>query len=149
MIARQSEPRERLVAASPVGKLRSHQLAAKLAVMAGLYIATYHFFSVEGVSGGETRSFSVDITESCMRGTYHPPVFEVREGDRIVLTVTSLYAGALYIHGMERELNLTPGSEARITFTAEYAGRYYLHLHGDDEDHDHAEVAVLDVGPRS
>jgi hypothetical protein len=123
-------------------------VAGTVVVLVGLYIATKHIFSIEGARPEQARAFSVDIAESCLQGTYEPPVFEAREGDRIVLTVTSLYSGALYIHGMERELRLTPGSEATITFTAEYAGRYYLHLHGEDEEHAHAEVAVLEVAPR-
>jgi hypothetical protein len=67
-----------------------------------------------GVTADQTRAFSVDIGESCLQGTAEPPVFEAREGDSIVLTATSLYSGALYIHGMEKELKGTPGSEARI-----------------------------------
>ncbi len=156
MIDRQSDATEGLAAASSIGSSGIHLPSlVKPAVMAGtvvvlvaLYVVTKHFSSIEGVTAAQTRVFSVDITESCLRSTGKQPVFEAREGDRIVLTVTSLFSGALYIHGMEKELNLTPGSEARITFTAESAGRYYLHLHGEDEDHAHAEVAVLEVAPR-
>lgn len=155
MIARDSDGMEEFAAVRSAGIGINRLRLAKLAVLAGtvvmlvgLYIATKQFFSIEGVTAEQTRAFSVDIEESCLQGTAEPPVFDAREGDRIVLTVTSLYAGALYIHGMEKELNLTPASEARITFTAEHAGRYYLHLHGEDKDHAHAEVAVLEVAPR-
>jgi hypothetical protein len=155
VITRQSDGFEQLAAASSCGMGIRHPRLAKLALLAStalvlvvLYIATKHFLSIEGVTAEQTRAFSVDIGESCLQGTAEPPVFDAREGDRIALTVTSLYSGALYIHGMEKELNLTPGSEARITFTAEHAGRYYLHLHGEDQDHAHAEAAVLEVAPR-
>lgn len=155
MIARQSDSMEELAAANSPGigihhprLVRRALLASTAVVLVGLYIATKHFLSIEGVTTEQTRAFSVDIGESCLQGTAEAPVFDAREGDRIVLAVTSLYSGALYIHGMEKELNLTPGSEARITFTAEHAGRYYLHLHGEDQDHAHAEVAVLEVAPR-
>lgn len=155
MIAPQSDCLEGLAAASSPATLGiRHPRLAKLAlsagtamVLVGLYIGTRHFFT-ESVTAEQTRAFNVDIAESCLQGTNDPPVFEAREGDRIMLTVTSLYSGALYIHGMEKALNLTPGSEARITFTAEYAGRFYLHLHSENEDQLHAEVAVLEVAPR-
>jgi len=152
VIAQQSDGIEELAAASSSGigihRSRLAILASTAVVLVGLYMATKHFLSIDSTSAEQTRAFSVDIGEACLRGTAEPPVFDAREGDRIVLTVTSLYSGALYIHGMERELNLTPGSEARITFTAEHAGRYYLHLHREDPDHAHAEVAVLEVAPR-
>jgi len=146
---------EKFAAASSGRIGNNHLRLAKLALFAGtavmlvgLYVASKQFLSIEGVTPEQTRAFSVDIEEDCLQGTADPPLLHARECDRIVLTVTSLYAGALYIHGMEKELNLAPGSEARITFTAEHAGRYYLHLHGEDKDHTHAEVAVLEVAPR-
>jgi len=156
VIAQQSDGMQEFAAASPGGigihhlrLARRALLASTAVVLVGLYVATKHFLSIEGgVAAEQTRAFSVDIGESCLQGTAEPPVFDAREGDRIALTVTSLYSGALYIHGMEKELNLTPGSQASITFTAEHAGRYYLHLHGDDEDHAHAEAAVLEIAPR-
>jgi hypothetical protein len=156
MIARQPDVEKGLDATGSMGVFGIHHAGlAKLAVVAGtaamliaLYIPTRHLLTIEGDIAEQTRAFSVDIAESCLQGTAEAPVLEAREGDRIVLIVTSLYAGALYVHGMEKELNLTPGSEARITFTVEHAGRYYLHLHGEDEGRTHAEVAVLEVTPR-
>ena len=155
MTARQSDGMAEFAAARSAGIGNHHLRLAKLALLAGtavvlvgLYIATKYFLSIEGVIAEQTRAYSVDIGESCLQGTAELPVFDAREGDRIVLTVTSLYSGALYIHGMERELSLTPGSEATIAFSAQHAGRYYLHLHGEDENHTHAEVAVLEVAPR-
>jgi hypothetical protein len=63
-----------------------------------------------------------------------------------VLTVTTIYPGQLYIHGIEQATNLTPGSETKVAFTAAPSGRYFLHLHGKDDSH--TEVAVLEVAPR-
>lgn len=122
--------------------------AGTAVVLVGLYIGTKHFFSFEGVVAEQTRAYSLNIGQSRLHGTVELPIFQAREGDRIVLTVTTLYAGKLYIHGMEKEFNLTPGAKTTFTFTAKHAGRYYLHLHGDDEDHAHVEAAVLEVSPR-
>jgi hypothetical protein len=146
---------EGLATTSSTGIFRiAHLGLAKLAVITGtaailvsLYIGTKHFLSIEDAGGEQTRTYSLDISESCLNGA-EAPVLEAREGDRIVLKVTSLYPGDLYLHGLETETNLVPGSETSITFIAAPAGRYYLHLHGQDEDHAHAEVAILEIAPR-
>jgi hypothetical protein len=130
------------------GLARLAVILGTAAALVGLYAGTKHFLVDESSGAGQTRAYSLDIGEACMNGTDPPPLFVAREGDRIVLTVTSLYSGELYMHGMEKEINLTPGSETTIIFTARPAGRYYLHLHGDGEDHAHAEAAVLEVAPR-
>jgi hypothetical protein len=156
MIARQPGIMEGLAATNSTGNSGiRHPGLARLAIMAGttavlvgLYAGTKHFFSIESFGAEQTRAYSLDIGESCLHGTEPPPLFEAREGDRVVLTVTSLYAGELYMHGMEKEISLTPGSETTVVFIAGHAGRYYLHLHGDGEDHAHAEAAVLEVAPR-
>lgn len=156
MITGQPDGIERLPAASSIGRSEIQNLKlAKLAIVAGtaamlvgFYIGTQRFFSIESSAAEQTRAFSIDISEHCMEGTVQPPLFEAREGDRIVLTVTSLYSGELYIHGLEEKTNIIPGAETAFRFTAAHAGRYYLHLHGEGEDHAHAELAVLEVAPR-
>lgn len=119
-----------------------------VAMLVGLYVGTKHFLAVENFGAEQSRVFQIDIGEACMHGDIPPPVFEARQGDRIVLAVTSLYSGELYLHGLETEVNIVPGAENTITFTAEHAGRFYLHLHGNGEDHVHTELAVLEVAPR-
>ena len=128
---------------------------AKLAIVAitavmlvGLYIGMKQFLSIESFAAGQSRTFHIDISEACLHGTEPPPLFEAREGDRVVLAVTSLYSGELFLHGLEREVNIVPGAENTITLTAEHAGRFYLHLHGNGKDHNHIELAVLEVAPR-
>jgi hypothetical protein len=155
-IAGQPDGEDGRVASGSAGNSEIHHLKlAKLAIVAGaavmlvgLYIGTKHFFSIESLAAEQARAYHVDIGESCLRGAEPPPVFEAREGDRIVLTVTSLYSGELYLHGLEEETNIVPGAETTVTFTAAHAGRYYLHLHGGDEDHAHTELAVLEIAPR-
>lgn len=146
------------VAASFAGNSENHHVKVarftKLAIAAfsavmlvGLYVGTKHSFAI-GSFAEQSRVFHLDIGEACLHSTEPAPVFEAREGDSIVLAVTSLYSGALYLHGLEKEINLAPGAETTVTFTAEHAGRFYLHLHGNDEEHAHVELAVLEIAPR-
>ena len=157
--AGQSDGVEGLAAASLAGDPKINPIKvprfAKLAIAActaimlvGLYIGTKRSFAIASFDAEQSRVFHLDISETCLRGTEPPPVFEAREGDHVALAVTSLYPGALYLHGLETEVNLVPGAETTVTFTAEHAGRFYLHLHGKDEDHAHIELAVLEVTPR-
>jgi hypothetical protein len=158
-IAGQPDGVEGLAAASVADNSEIHHVKvakfAKLAIAAGtavilvgLYIGTKQFLSIESFAAEQSRTFHIDIAESCLHGTEPPPVFKAREGDHVALAVTSLYSGELFLHGLETEVNIVPGAENTITFTAEHAGRFYLHLHGKDEDHAHIELAVLEVAPR-
>lgn len=132
-----------------VAKFARLAIAAITAVLlVGLYIGTKQLLSIESFATGQSRTFHIDISEACLHGTVQPPLFEARQGDRVVLAVTSLYSGELFLHGLEREVNIVPGAENTITFTAEHAGRFYLHLHGNGKDHNHIELAVLEVAPR-
>jgi hypothetical protein len=132
-----------------VAKFARLAIAASTVVMlVGLYIGTKQFLSIESFAAEQSRTFRIDISEACVHGTEPPPVFEAREGDHVVLAVTSLYSGALFLHGLEKEVNLVPGAVNTITFTAEHAGRFFLHLHGNGKDHAHIELAVLEVAPR-
>jgi hypothetical protein len=156
MIARQRDVMDGLAATGSTGISGIHRLRlARFAIMAGaavalvgLYIGTRHFFSIESVAGEQSRVYHLDIGESCLKDGFEVPVFEAREGDRVMLTVTSLYAGELYLHGLEQETGLIPGSETTVTFAAAHAGRYYFHLHGKGENPSHAEAAILEVAPR-
>jgi hypothetical protein len=127
-------------------------VAGAALALAGLYAGTKHFLSIEDAAGQsralQSRAWRLDIGESCLNGTAEAPLLEARAGDRVALTITSLYSGEFYLHGLEKEIGLAPGAETTVTFTAAHAGRYYLHLHGVDADHPHAEVAVLEVAPR-
>jgi hypothetical protein len=132
-----------------VAKFAKLAIAAATAVLlVGLYIGTKHFFSIGNFAAERSMVFQIDIGEACLRGTEPPPVFKAQQGDRVVLVVTSLYSGELFLHGLETQVNIVPGAENTITFTAEHAGRFYLHLHGNDADHVHTELAVLEVMPR-
>jgi hypothetical protein len=122
--------------------------ATTVVLLAGLYVGVKYSYATGTFTAGQSRTFHIDVSEACIHGTEPAPVFEARQGDHVVLAVTSLYTGGLYLHGLETEVDIAPGMETTITFTAEHAGRFFLHLHGNDEDHTHAELAVLEVAPR-
>lgn len=133
----------------PLMLVKATVIVCATIALAGLYIGTKYWFAGEDFAGVATRVFPLDIAESCLNRVEPPPVFEAREGDSIVLKVTSLYAGELYLHGLETESSIKPGLETTVSFTAVHAGRYFLHLHGnDDDDQMHAELAILEVSPR-
>lgn len=155
-IAGQPDGMEGLAAASVADNSEIHHAKFAKAVIAvctvvmlvGLYVGAKQFLSMESFAAEQSRTFHIDIGEACLHGTEPPPVFNAREGDHVVLAVTSLYSGELFLHGLETEVNIDPGAENTITFIAKHAGRFYLHLHGNDEDHTHTELAVLEVAPR-
>lgn len=154
MIAGQRDGMDGLAVATVAPRFRSLMLVKSAVIvctgiaLVGLYAGTKYFFSSDNFAGVESRVFVLDIAESCLNRVDPPPVFEATEGDSIVLKVTSLYSGELYLHGLESESSIKPGAETTVSFTAVHAGRYFLHLHGDDEDQMHAELAVLEVAPR-
>ena len=134
--------------AASAGFARIAIAAITVIVLVGLYIGMKYSYATGNVAAEQSRVFHIDVSEACLHGTEPPPVFEARQGDHVVLAVTSLYPGGLYLHGLETEVDIAPGMETKITFTAEHAGRFFLHLHGNDEEHTHTELAVLEVAPR-
>ena len=77
-----------------------------------------------------------------------PAVLDVVEGDAVTLSVLSDASATLHVHEYEQEfiVPLTPGEEARATFTAARAGRFPVHVMGIDPLH--PEVAALQIHPR-
>jgi hypothetical protein len=132
-----------------VARFAKLSIAACTAIMlVGLYVGMKYSYAIGTFTAEQSRVFHIDVSEACLHGTEPAPVFEAHQGDHVVLAVTSLYPGGLYLHGLETEVDIAPGMETTITFTAEHAGRFFLHLHGNDEDHTHAELAVLEIAPR-
>ena len=122
--------------------------ASTVVMLVGLYVGMKYSYAIGTFTAEQSRVFHVDVSEACLHGTEPAPVFEAHEGDHVVLAVTSLFPGGLFLHGLETEVDIVPGMETTITFTAEHAGRFFLHLHGNDAGNTHAELAVLEVAPR-
>lgn len=76
------------------------------------------------------------------------PVFKAVEGDTITLVVNSARPGSFHVHGYEKQVELVPGRDVALTFEAEAAGLYPLHLHDPDPDRPMEHQATLEVHPR-
>eukprot|EP01032_Pedospumella_encystans_P027890 gene27890-31506_t len=74
------------------------------------------------------------------------PVLPVARGDIVSIAVSSAQAGQLMIHGyMQEMVPVAAGQTATLRLAALHAGRYPLHLHGNDQSH--REVAILEIRP--
>lgn len=71
-----------------------------------------------------------------------PTRIQVRQGDSVVLRVTSDRADELHLHGYDLEAQLQPEVAANLGFVADRSGRFELELH-----HAHLELAALEVAP--
>jgi heme/copper-type cytochrome/quinol oxidase subunit 2 len=74
------------------------------------------------------------------------PALKAKEGDKITIVITSTRSGTLEVHGYNRRIAVTPGAEVKLTFKADYAGRFPIHLHAGDGKH--IEVTALEIMPR-
>ena len=73
-------------------------------------------------------------------------VHRVKQGDVVLLTVSTERAGMLMIHGLTEGMNVAPGNPASLVVVAKYTGRFAVHFH--DTDGSHAEIAAIEVYPR-
>jgi len=53
----------------------------------------------------------------------------VKLGSKVMIHITSDKADEAHLHGYDKEIELTAGKEAMITFTADIAGRFEFELH--------------------
>lgn len=60
-----------------------------------------------------------------------PRTEEVGRGAEVTLKVTSDVTDRLHVHGFEKTLDLTPGGEQELVFTADMAGRFEIETHQD------------------
>ena len=72
-----------------------------------------------------------------------PEVLAVREGDEVVLRVTSDRADEMHLHGYDLEMNLSANVPAELKFTASRSGRFEYELHKS-----HADLGALEVQPK-
>lgn len=72
-----------------------------------------------------------------------PATIQVRQGDVVLLRITSDRADELHLHGYDLSVLLTPGAPAELLFTADRSGRFDYELH-----HGHAGIGALEVQPR-
>jgi hypothetical protein len=77
-----------------------------------------------------------------------PSILMAHEGDTVTLRVLSNRRAVVHLHEHEQQLvlELEPGREASGSFDASLAGRFGVHLVG--EDGSFTEIAALEVMPR-
>lgn len=76
-----------------------------------------------------------------------PPVLTARQGDTVTLVVRSDRIAEIHVHGnVDRKVEVWPGREATLTFTATDAGRFPVHIH--DPDGSMYPLGMLEVQPR-
>lgn len=77
-----------------------------------------------------------------------PSILIATEGDHVTLRILSNRPGVIHLHEHEQQLvlELEPGQEASGSFEATLAGRFGVHLVGQDGAF--TEVAALQVMPR-
>jgi hypothetical protein len=72
-----------------------------------------------------------------------PDVITVKEGDTIILKVTSDMAEELHIHGYDKSIDLEKNKESTLTFEANLSGRFVFELENSKID-----IGAIEVQPK-
>jgi hypothetical protein len=122
----------------------SRTSAARLALVAfiGVLLAGVLYFTPK-LAPATHKSFTLVLKSKALASG--PSLITVNQDDTVTLNVKSDQEGRLMVHGYEKEIAVTAGDEARLTFVADKSGRYFLHLHEGDE---HIEISQIEVLPR-
>jgi hypothetical protein len=92
----------------------------------------------------EGRAYHLTVAGG--RLTDGPTVLEATQGDQITLAVSADKSSTLHLHGYEKLLQVQPGSDATLSFTAARAGFFPLALLNSDGSE--STLAALQVQPR-
>ena len=87
----------------------------------------------------EDLRFDVEIEGDAMS----PKEFSVREGDRVIMSITSDRLVEIHVHGYDLEQVVGPGGPTELSFDASLTGRFPMEDHETEE-----ELGVLVVEPR-
>lgn len=117
---------------------------AAIVLLIALYFGLELTLKVPTTEGPKHHNYHLSVSAS--NGVGPLPIFEVKQGDSVTLTVSSDRPGSVHVHGYEKEVVLNPGGNASLTFTAGRAGRFAVHLH--DPDATMQGLAALEVQPR-
>ena len=78
-------------------------------------------------SAPETVEFNLDIRDRAL--DQESPVFRVKNGDTVVLLITSDEAGTIHLHGYDLEDELGEEGVTRMEFVANLEGRFAMAMH--------------------
>ena len=105
-------------------------------ILAGLFVLLRPNAST---GGSQTREFDLRISDEVME----PPDISVREGDRVVLRISTDTPIEVHVHGYDVEQEAEPDDPARLSFEADLTGRFEIEDHEAEE-----ELGTLVVEPR-
>jgi hypothetical protein len=74
------------------------------------------------------------------------PVLQVMQGDMVTLLMSADKPGLIHVDGYEKTVWLRQEGESSLTFLANQAGRFNVHMH--DTDSTMHDLAVIEVQPR-
>jgi FtsP/CotA-like multicopper oxidase with cupredoxin domain len=57
---------------------------------------------------------------------------KVRSGEHVVITITNDANDQAHLHGIDKEVELTANTPAKLAFDAKAQGSYELELHGSE-----------------
>jgi hypothetical protein len=97
-------------------------------------------------AAGGSRGHAFILSVSALRTGSEFPTFRVRQGDAVTWVIRSDRVGEVHVHVYEKKIVLKPGGEVTLTFSAENAGLFPIHLH--DPDGSMYPLAMLEVQPR-
>jgi signal peptidase I len=98
----------------------------------GISVASLH----HGI-GPSAHTFEVSVTG----GSMSPNLMNVRDGDQVILSVTSDRSGTLVLEGYDERLALIPGVAVAATFVAGKAGKFDFVLEGSNKKLGELDVA--------
>ena len=93
------------------------------------------------------RTIDISIREGKVAGKN---VVRVPKGETVTLRWISDKPLALHLHGYDKEVTVTPGKPAEMTFEARATGRFPVEIHGDGGSggHQHKPLFFLEVHPQ-
>lgn len=103
-------------------------------------------------SGASHRTFRLSIAAPYPGEEL--PVFKATQGDIITVLISSDRPGEVHVHGYNKKVVVNSGSAATLTFAAQTAGLYPLHLHERLDLNEsnspilHRHLAALEVQPK-
>jgi hypothetical protein len=123
---------------------------AALVVLAAIVLVAGLYAVLRGVAGPsdnyvpQARTYHVVVGGGRLRDG--PTVLDATQGDQVTLEVSVDKPSILHLDGYEKLLQVQPGSDGTVSFTAGRAGFFALTLHNPDGSE--ATLAALQVQPR-
>jgi hypothetical protein len=110
-----------------------------------LVVALWHFFSAPGPASSNPAPgkdvFDLVVKDGQLASGQS--VIQVRQGEQVVLRISSNASDELHLHGYDLHARISPRETAVLEFNANRTGRFTLELHEAN-----TELGALEVYPR-